>query len=74
MPKFSDRQLSPEEKRDIAAYVREASGTRNLARPILGPAARALAQLPITIDGDGYLVANDDFIEPVGSAFWERKS
>jgi len=27
MPKFSDRQLSPEEKRDIIAYVREAAET-----------------------------------------------
>lgn len=27
MPKFSDRQLSPEEKRDIVAYVREAAQT-----------------------------------------------
>ncbi len=27
MPKFSDRQLTPEEKRDIVAYVREASAT-----------------------------------------------
>jgi ubiquinol-cytochrome c reductase cytochrome c subunit len=27
MPKFSDRQLSPEEKRDIVAYVREAAAT-----------------------------------------------
>jgi ubiquinol-cytochrome c reductase iron-sulfur subunit len=44
------------------------------ARPIFGPAARALAQLPITIDQDGYLVANGDFIEPVGPAFWERRS
>ena len=42
------------------------------ATPIFGPAARALAQLPITIDADGYLVANGDFIEPVGPAFWER--
>ncbi|MCV7433056.1 cytochrome bc1 complex Rieske iron-sulfur subunit [Mycolicibacterium bacteremicum] len=46
----------------------------HFARPIFGPAARALAQLPITIDEDGYLVANGDFIEPVGPAFWERKS
>jgi hypothetical protein len=23
---------------------------------------------------DGYLVANGDFIEPVGPAFWERRS
>ncbi|MGE2730368.1 ubiquinol-cytochrome c reductase iron-sulfur subunit [Mycolicibacterium vaccae] len=44
------------------------------AKPIFGPAARALAQLPITVDQDGYLVANGDFIEPVGPAFWERKS
>ena len=27
MPKFSDRQLSPQEKRDIVAYVREATNT-----------------------------------------------
>ena len=46
----------------------------HFARPIFGPAARALAQLPITIDKDGYLVANGDFAEPVGPAFWERTS
>ncbi|ORA32529.1 ubiquinol-cytochrome c reductase iron-sulfur subunit [Mycobacterium aquaticum] len=46
----------------------------HFAKPIFGPAARALAQLPITIDKDGYLVANGNFIEPVGPAFWERKS
>lgn len=46
----------------------------HFARPVFGPAARALAQLPITIDTDGYLVANGDYIEPVGPAFWERKS
>ena len=46
----------------------------HFARPIFGPAARALAQLPITIDQEGYLVANGDFIEPVGPAFWERTS
>ena len=46
----------------------------HFARPIFGPAARALAQLPITINKDGYLVANGNFIEPVGPAFWERKT
>jgi ubiquinol-cytochrome c reductase iron-sulfur subunit len=46
----------------------------HFAKPIFGPAVRALAQLPITIDKDGYLVANGDFIEPVGPAFWERKT
>jgi ubiquinol-cytochrome c reductase iron-sulfur subunit len=44
----------------------------HFARPIFGPAARALAQLPITIDSNGFLVANGDYIEPVGPAFWER--
>ena len=44
----------------------------HFAKPIFGPAARALAQLPITIDANGYLVANGDFVEPVGPAFWER--
>ena len=42
------------------------------AKPIFGPAARALAQLPITVNDQGYLVAAGDFIEPVGPAFWER--
>ncbi|PAY24368.1 menaquinol-cytochrome C reductase [Dietzia natronolimnaea] len=43
------------------------------AKPIFGPAARALPQLPIAVDSEGYLVANGDFIEPVGPAFWERR-
>jgi ubiquinol-cytochrome c reductase iron-sulfur subunit len=46
----------------------------HFAKPIFGPAARALAQLPITINQDGYLVAAGDYIEPVGPAFWERKT
>jgi ubiquinol-cytochrome c reductase cytochrome c subunit len=29
MPKFADRQLSPEQKRDIVAYVRQAAATPN---------------------------------------------
>ncbi|GAA1981252.1 ubiquinol-cytochrome c reductase iron-sulfur subunit [Amycolatopsis minnesotensis] len=43
-------------------------------KPIFGPATRALAQLPITVDDKGYLIARGDFIEAVGPAFWERKS
>ncbi|WP_151529248.1 MULTISPECIES: ubiquinol-cytochrome c reductase iron-sulfur subunit [Corynebacterium] len=43
-------------------------------KPVFGPAARALPQLPITVDEDGYLVAAGNFIESVGPAFWERKS
>ncbi|AWB81546.1 menaquinol-cytochrome C reductase [Corynebacterium yudongzhengii] len=43
-------------------------------KPIFGPAARALPQLPITVDEEGYLIARGNFIEPLGPAFWERKS
>ena len=39
---------------------------------IFGPAARPLPQLPITIDAEGYLVAQSDFLEPVGPSYWER--
>ncbi|MCG8916832.1 ubiquinol-cytochrome c reductase iron-sulfur subunit [Actinokineospora sp. PR83] len=47
----------------------------NHAKPIFGPATRKLAQLPIAVDEEtGYLYALRDFIEPVGPAFWERKS
>ncbi|WP_449372911.1 cytochrome bc1 complex Rieske iron-sulfur subunit [Arthrobacter psychrolactophilus] len=39
---------------------------------IFGPAVRPLPQLPITVDADGYLVAQSDFHEPVRPSFWER--
>ncbi|WOF21817.1 Rieske 2Fe-2S domain-containing protein [Microbacterium betulae] len=42
------------------------------AKVIFGPAARPLPQLPITVDDEGYLVAQSDFTEPVGPSFWER--
>jgi ubiquinol-cytochrome c reductase iron-sulfur subunit len=42
------------------------------AKVIFGPAKRALPQLPITVDSEGYLVAQSDFTEPVGPSFWER--
>ncbi len=44
----------------------------NGANVIFGPAARALPQLPLTVDADGYLVAASDFTQPVGPSFWER--
>jgi ubiquinol-cytochrome c reductase iron-sulfur subunit len=44
----------------------------NGANVIFGPAARALPQLPLTTDSDGYLVAAQDFTQPVGPSFWER--
>ncbi|MQY25599.1 cytochrome bc1 complex Rieske iron-sulfur subunit [Nocardia aurantia] len=43
-------------------------------KPIFGPAARALPQLPITVNTEGYVVAAGDFIEPLGPAYWERRS
>jgi ubiquinol-cytochrome c reductase iron-sulfur subunit len=42
------------------------------AEVIFGPATRALPQLPMTVDAQGYLVARHDFTEPVGPSFWER--
>jgi ubiquinol-cytochrome c reductase iron-sulfur subunit len=42
------------------------------AKVLFGPAARALPQLPIALDAEGYLVAQSDFEEPVGPSFWER--
>lgn len=42
------------------------------AKPIFGPAARPLPQLPLGVDDDGYLVATDDFSDPVGPGFWDR--
>lgn len=42
------------------------------ARPVFGPAARPLPQLPLELDDDGYLVARGDFSDPVGPGFWDR--
>lgn len=43
---------------------------RNAARVVSGPAGRALPQLPIGVDDDGYLVALGEFSAPVGPSFW----
>jgi ubiquinol-cytochrome c reductase iron-sulfur subunit len=40
------------------------------AAPTAGPATRALPQLPLDVDEEGYLTARDDFTEPVGPGFW----
>ena len=42
------------------------------ARVVFGPAKRPLPQLPITVDDEGYLVAQSDFHEPIGPSYWER--
>ena len=44
------------------------------AKVIFGPAARPLPQLAITVDAEGYLVAQAPFSEPVGPSFWGRLS
>ncbi|KQP01109.1 cytochrome bc1 complex Rieske iron-sulfur subunit [Leifsonia sp. Leaf264] len=44
----------------------------NHCEVIFGPAKRPLPQLPIAVDSEGYLVAQSDFLEPVGPSFWER--
>jgi ubiquinol-cytochrome c reductase iron-sulfur subunit len=41
------------------------------AKPFFGPAARPLPQLPLGVDEEGILVAQGDFPEPVGPAFWD---
>lgn len=45
----------------------------NGAKVLFGPAARNLPQLAISLDADGYFVAQGDFSEPVGPSYWERK-
>jgi ubiquinol-cytochrome c reductase iron-sulfur subunit len=45
----------------------------NGAKVLFGPAARSLPQLAISVDEDGYFVAQGDFAEPIGPSFWERK-
>jgi ubiquinol-cytochrome c reductase iron-sulfur subunit len=43
----------------------------NHCEVIFGPASRPLPQLPIAVDAEGYLVAQSDFLEPVGPTFWD---
>jgi ubiquinol-cytochrome c reductase iron-sulfur subunit len=42
------------------------------ARPVFGPATRSLPQLPLAVDGEGFVVAEGDFSGPTGSGFWDR--
>ncbi|MGC5616311.1 ubiquinol-cytochrome c reductase iron-sulfur subunit [Georgenia sp. Z1491] len=42
------------------------------AKVVFGPAKRALPQLPIAVDTEGYLIATADFDEPIGASYWER--
>lgn len=42
------------------------------AKVIFGPSARPLPQLALAVDGEGYLVAQAPFSEPIGPSFWGR--
>jgi ubiquinol-cytochrome c reductase iron-sulfur subunit len=42
-------------------------------RVLGGPAARPLPQLPVSIDGQGYVVADGDFHGQVGPTYWRRE-
>jgi ubiquinol-cytochrome c reductase iron-sulfur subunit len=42
------------------------------ARPVFGPAARSLPQLPLGRNAQGELIALGDFSGPVGPGFWDR--
>jgi ubiquinol-cytochrome c reductase iron-sulfur subunit len=44
------------------------------AKVIFGPAARPLPQLAVTVDSEGYLIAQAPFNEPVGPSFWGRSA
>ena len=45
----------------------------NECQVVFGPASRPLPQLPITVDAEGYLIAQSDFLEPVGPTFWDMR-
>lgn len=44
----------------------------NAAAVVFGPAPRALPQLPLMLDSNGYLRARSGYGEPVGPGFWSR--
>jgi ubiquinol-cytochrome c reductase iron-sulfur subunit len=47
---------------------------RDGCKPTFGPATRRLPQLPIGVDGGGFVVALGDYEEPVGPGYWGRPS
>ena len=61
MPKFSDRQLSPDEKRDIVAYVRQAAETPNPGGYGLGGFGPAPEGMAMWIIG---------MVAVIGTALW----
>ncbi|TQN32028.1 menaquinol-cytochrome c reductase iron-sulfur subunit precursor [Haloactinospora alba] len=45
----------------------------NAAEVVFGPAHRPLPQLPLSVDDEGYLVADGDFDTAVGPTFWDAE-
>ncbi|GAB3495789.1 cytochrome bc1 complex Rieske iron-sulfur subunit [Nocardiopsis coralliicola] len=43
------------------------------AKVVFGPAHRPLPQLPVGVDGEGYLIAKGDFSSAVGPTFWDAE-
>jgi ubiquinol-cytochrome c reductase iron-sulfur subunit len=62
----------PSEHRLFCPCHQSAFDVLDAARPVAGPAARPLPQLPLAIDDEGYVIAQSDFTEPIGPGFWER--
>ncbi|CAN5486874.1 hypothetical protein BH10ACT3_BH10ACT3_18440 [soil metagenome] len=40
--------------------------------PVFGPATKPLPQLPLTLDDEGYIVADGKYSAPVGPGFWDQ--
>ena len=57
---------------EMSTALQSTFDVANGARVVFGPAKRPLPQLPITVDDEGYLIAQSDFLEPVGPSYWER--
>ena len=45
----------------------------NHCEVVFGPASRPLPQLPIAVDAEVYLIAQSDFLDPVGPSFWDMR-
>jgi ubiquinol-cytochrome c reductase iron-sulfur subunit len=43
------------------------------AEPVFGPASSPLPQLPLGVDGQGFVIAEGDFSSPPGPAFWNQR-
>ena len=43
------------------------------ARPVFGPAATSLPQLPLDVDADGHVVAAGDLSGPPGPSYWNQQ-